>query len=223
MFTAPVAPTDNILGIAFSPRGNLLASESHDRTVRIWDLATGTATVLHGHQDFVEGVAWSPDGAFVASAGGDATLRIWDIRSSAQTGLIRCHGTRFWDVAWSPDSVRLATGSADTTARIWDVAPKGVGSLQLAGHRGPVRAAAVTPSGRLIATAGDDATIRIWDAADGTLHIVIIDHRGTVHDLAWNRVEGHTMLLSCSSDRTIGLWRLDETPPGTISGETDSQ
>ena len=40
---------------------------SEDKTVRLWDSATGAARhTLEGHSDAVRGVAFSPDGRLVA-------------------------------------------------------------------------------------------------------------------------------------------------------------
>ena len=65
--------------VAFSPDGTLIATASADRTARIWDTATGTAT-HHPHRAYRPGdaVAFSPDGTLVATASDDGTARIWD-------------------------------------------------------------------------------------------------------------------------------------------------
>jgi WD40 repeat protein/serine/threonine protein kinase len=70
-----------IRGVAFSPDGTRLASASIDRTIKLWDVATGDEVLnLRGHTGGVLGVAFSPDGNLLASAGRDGAVRIWDAR-----------------------------------------------------------------------------------------------------------------------------------------------
>jgi len=59
-------------------RDGRLASGSYDKTIRIWDPATGECLqTLEGHTDWVLALAALPDGR-LASGSEDTTIRIWD-------------------------------------------------------------------------------------------------------------------------------------------------
>jgi serine/threonine protein kinase len=62
----------NVLALAWSPRGDLIASGSLDKTVQVWHAFSGSIVSNYsGHADQVNTVAWSPDGVYVASGSND--------------------------------------------------------------------------------------------------------------------------------------------------------
>lgn len=73
-------PGSDILCLAFSPDGALLASGRRlDETVTLWDVNTGQkANVLHWHWDHIFGLAFSPDGRLLATGDYDGTIKLWD-------------------------------------------------------------------------------------------------------------------------------------------------
>ncbi len=55
--------SDDVFSVAFSPKGMLLGSGSHDKTIKVWDVSTGQDKhTLKGHWDKVNSIAFSPDG-----------------------------------------------------------------------------------------------------------------------------------------------------------------
>ncbi len=72
---------DNVMRIAYSPDGRLIAAGLFDQgAVKIWDAVNGKLlSTLNGHIGHVIDVAFSPDGTRLASASDDGTIIIWGI------------------------------------------------------------------------------------------------------------------------------------------------
>jgi WD40 repeat protein len=107
--------------ITLSPDCQHLAVASHDRTVRIYDLATREVAVTLGPvRRAVTGLCFLADGGFLATVAQDNSVQLWDldIRSSV-TALWGPAQESFVAVVLYGDSNHLAAALADGRIRLW--------------------------------------------------------------------------------------------------------
>jgi hypothetical protein len=196
-----------VLGCALSASGRHALSASADKTVRLWDTATGQELRRFlGHTAPVYGVALSPDGKLAASCGEDRTIRLWNLLSGKERLRLEGHSETVNNVAFSPDGKYLASASDDRTLRLWNVAT-GKEVRRFEGHAQGVYCVAFSPDGRLLASGSSDQTLRLWEVNAGKEVRRFEGHTGQVLAVAF--VPGGRRLLSSGEDQTIRLWDTD--------------
>ncbi|MEG4326884.1 serine/threonine-protein kinase [Microcoleus sp. herbarium5] len=207
-----------VQSVAISPDGQTLVSGSEDRTIKIWNLATGNLIrTLSGHSIWVRSVAISPDGQTLVSGGGDKTITIWNLATGNLIGTLSGHSDSVSSVAISPDGQTLVSGSEDKTIKIWNLA---AGNLirTLSGHSNSVLSVAISPDGQTLVSGSEDNTIKIWNLATGNL-IRTSGHSDSVLSVAISP-DGQT-LVSGSWDKTIKIWNLATGNLIRTSGHSD--
>jgi WD40 repeat protein len=152
----------------FSLDGRYVISASQDGTARIWDLASGQATMTLTHPAAVISAHFSPDGHRVVTAGLDGTAKVFDPQTGALRVILAGHRGAVLDAEFSPDGKLLVTASTDGTARLWD-ADTGTERALLrpteAGNQlDPLQQAFFSPDGQTVVTLDSAGKVRLWAA-----------------------------------------------------------
>ncbi len=205
---------DMVNSVALSADGRLAVSAFQDKTLKVWDVATGRELrTLHGHSDIVNSVALSANGRLVISASSDKTLKVWDIATGYELRTLHGHDDAVNDVALSADGRLAVSASSDETLIVWDLAT-GNELCTLMGHSDVVNGIALSANGRLAVSASSDETLIVWDISASlkanrsmslelrTLH----GHNDEVNGVALS-TDGR-LAVSASSDQTLKVWEV---------------
>ena len=211
--------------IALSPEQQILASGSHDKSIKIWNLQTGKLICTFGnlltwgaHKETVSCLAFTPDKQTLISGGSDrsltslisgsldGTLKFWNLQTRDKPRTFKASlGVKA--IAISRDGQFIASAGWDGKIRLWHI-ETGEVLHTLEGHSYSVNCFTFSPDGRTLASAGTyDKTILLWNVHTGQLLHSLTGHENAVTCLAFSW-DGQT-LVSGSQDKTVKVWGVE--------------
>jgi WD40 repeat protein len=126
--------------VAFNPAGTKLAVGGADRTIRVYDVASGKQEILiEDHADWVAGLAWSSDGKRLASASRDKTSKLFNAENGESLVTYSGLGEPAFGVAFSGDGKLVFTAGTSKQIHAWNP-EDGAKKHQVGGFAGDVLA-----------------------------------------------------------------------------------
>jgi WD40 repeat protein len=166
--------------IAFSPDGKLLATSGEDKTVRVWETATGKErhALVHALQDppnrnYPTALGFSPDGKMIATGATDAMVRLWDTASGNELRTLHGHFDIVTGLLFSTDGQILYSVSWDGSARRWD--PNSGRERPVVNDEIAHRHVALSVTNSLLASGGDEG-LRLYQGPSGR-HLRTLERR----------------------------------------------
>ncbi|MCJ1297218.1 pre-mRNA-splicing factor prp46 [Hypocenomyce scalaris] len=206
-----------VRSLAVEPGNQWFASGAGDRTIKIWDLASGSLRLtLTGHISTVRGLAVSPRHPYLFSCGEDKMVKCWDLETNKVIRHYHGHLSGVYTLALHPTLDVLVTGGRDGVARVWDMRTRSNVHV-LSGHRQTVTDVKCQEADPQVISSSLDSTVRLWDLAAGKTMGVLTHHKKGVRALA---VHPKEFTFASGSTGSIKQWKC---PEGAFMQNFDGQ
>ncbi|KAI4164770.1 MAG: hypothetical protein LQ342_001745 [Letrouitia transgressa] len=186
-----------VRSLAVEPGNEWFASGAGDRTIKIWDLASGSLRLtLTGHISTVRGLAVSPRHPYLFSCGEDKMVKCWDLETNKVIRHYHGHLSGVYTLSLHPTLDVLVTGGRDGVARVWDMRTRSNIHV-LSGHKQTVTDLITQATDPQVITSSLDSTVRMWDLAAGKTLGVLTHHKKgvralTAHPIEWTFASAST-------------------------------
>ncbi|MDP6442849.1 MAG: hypothetical protein QGG36_05350 [Pirellulaceae bacterium] len=213
LWHAPTAPTTSaghtaaVQTVHVSADGKLLATAGVDKSVRLWNPATGAAIrTLSGHAAAVTAVRFRSDNSQLATVDATGDVRLWNPADGAAQGQL-AHTSPLAGISYNAAKTHLVTTSVDGVVRWW--------KLPVAGPTDRATEAAVPTAFVLspnrqrsaaVVVVGGKPTIVVRQVTDGAQKAAVTGPTGAIAAIAY--ASNGAKLAAASADKSLRVWTI---------------
>ncbi|KAI1160753.1 WD40-repeat-containing domain protein [Nemania serpens] len=171
-----------------SSDGAYALSASWDKTLRLWELATGNTTRRFvGHTNDVLSVSFSADNRQIVSGSRDRTIKLWNTLGDCKFTITdKGHSEWVSCVRFSPNPQNpvIVSSSWDKLVKVWELSTCKLQTDHI-GHTGYINTVTISPDGSLCASGGKDGTTMLWDLNESK-HLYSLTAGDEIHALVFS-------------------------------------
>lgn len=176
--------------VQYSPTGKHIYSASEDKSIKMWDVATGIdVNTFNAHEAGVNCIFLSKDGMTLLSGDKKGRIIVWNALTGEVLTSIEGHEGGVNTAKLSIDGQMIVSGGEDELLKLWTIQGDSIKTIR--GFSAPIKNLAISPSGDRIVTGGgknNSPEVKLVDPEKGVILADALDsYKGSGAALAYTK------------------------------------
>ncbi|GME99082.1 unnamed protein product [[Candida] boidinii] len=204
-----------IHSISISPNDEFIATASHDKLAKIWDIENGeTVGVLKGHKRPIYDINFCLYDKLIVTGSGDQTSKVWSLENFSCLKTFQSNSNAIQRVSFLSKNQFIIGACANGLIKIWEIS-SGDCVQTLDNHDNRIWALCIKNDGEEFISADADGSITIWkdnteevQALEEETRIEKVEKEQELQNLIREKDWFNAFLLALSLDHPMRLYNV---------------